>query len=184
MTTAPPHLQKVVFGQSMEGLWRALEPANAAERAAFAKAGVTEGRGWQAAYPLEAYLGILDACASSRFGALEPLARFTAVGRLFFDGYEKTMVGQALMAMLRVLGPRRTLLRLTRNLRSANNFSEAEVEEKAPNHHVVKVKHVAYPGFYKGLLESGCEHAGAKELQVSLLRMSQEHVATYEVRWR
>jgi uncharacterized protein (TIGR02265 family) len=176
--------EKVVFGQSMEGLWRALDPATPAERAAFAKAGVTEPRNWQAGYALPAYMGIVEACASSRFGALEPQARFTAVGRLFFAGYEKTMVGQALMAMLRVLGPRRTLLRLTRNFRSANNFSEGEVEEKAPNHHVVRVKHVVYPGFYQGLIESGCERAGAKELVVALISFSPSGVATYEVRWR
>ena len=54
---------------------------------------------------------------------------------MFWSGYEKTLVGSALTAMLRVLGPKRTLERMTRNFRTANNYTEVTVEalaEKEP----------------------------------------------------
>lgn len=173
--------EKVVFGNSMEGLWRALEPHTPEEKEAFTRAGVT-GKAFSAAYALPEYLAILDACARSRFAGQVPLEQYTSVGRLFFGGYEKTLVGQALMTVLRVIGPRRTLERMTRNFRTANNFSEVEVESLAPNHHRVRFKHVTHPGFYRGIMLSGIQRAGAKDAAVEFFGQ-EGHVATYEVRW-
>lgn len=174
--------EKVIFGNSMEGLWRALEPHTAAEAEAFRRAGVTGGKSFQPAYPLPAYLAILEACAQGRFAGQDPLEQYTQVGRLFFGGYERTLVGQALMAVMRVIGPRRTLERMTRNFRTANNFTEAEAEALAANHHRLVMKHVTYPGFYRGILLSGIERAGARAPAVEFLGR-EGHVATYEVRW-
>lgn len=173
---------KVVFGNSMEGLWRALEPHTPAEAEAFKRAGVTGGKGFQPAYPLPVYLAILDACAQGRFAGQDALEQYTRVGRLFFGGYEKTLVGQALMAVMRVIGPRRTLERMTRNFRTANNFTEAEAESLTATHHRLVMKHVTYPGFYRGILLSGIERAGARDAVVEFLGR-EGHVATYEVRW-
>ncbi len=165
----------------MEGMWRALQPPTPAESAAFKRAGI-DGKKFQAAYPLIQYTDLLDACASSRFGHLEPLQRFTEVGRLFMVGYEKTLVGQALIAVLRVLGPRRMLERMTRNFRTANNYTEVTVEPVAPAHHVVRVTHVTRPGLFIGLLETGLTYAGAQALSVTLLD-HHDKVARYDVRW-
>lgn len=173
--------ERVVFGTSMEGLYRALAPPRPAEEAAFLKAGVT-GKSFAAAYPLAAYTEILDACGASRFPDAAPLERFTEVGRLFFSGYERTLVGTALVALLRVLGPRRTLHRMTRNFRTANNYTEMTVEEFAPNHHLVRVNYVVRPGFFLGIIESGCLRAGAKELSVRLISQEGES-PVYEVKW-
>lgn len=173
--------ERVVFGTSMEGLHRALSPPTPAENAAFIKAGVV-GAKFDSAYPLALYTDILDACAASRFGDKEPLTRFTEVGRLFWSGYEKTLVGSALTAMLRVLGPRRTLDRMTRNFRTANNYTEVTVDSLAPNHHLVRVNYVARPGFYLGIIESGCLRAGAKDLLVKLVETRNDS-PVYEVKW-
>lgn len=173
--------EKVVFGQSMEGIYRALTPHTPQERAAFLKAGVTKDH-FDAAYPLQSWMEILDACAASRFASLDEQARFVEVGRLFFSGFQKTLIGSALMAMLKILGPRRTLERLTRNFRTANNFTEGTLETLAPNHHLVRINYTARPGFYLGLIESGCLHAGARELSVKVLE-TKELATVYEVKW-
>ncbi len=180
MTQPERPTERVVFGPSMEGLHRALQPPTPEEQAAFARAKVADGR-FDPAYPLDVYLSILDACASSRFGACEPLERYTRVGRLFWAGYEKTLVGSALTGLMRVLGPRRTLERMTRNFRTANNYTEIEVERLAPNHHLVRVNYVARTGFYLGIIESGCLRAGAKDLSVVVLEAHESPV--YEVKW-
>jgi uncharacterized protein (TIGR02265 family) len=173
--------EKVVFGQSMEGLYRALTPLTPQERAAFLKAGV-KGEKFDAAYPVQSHLDILDACAASRFAHLPELERYTEVGRLYVRGFEKTLIGSALMAMLKILGPRRTLERLTRNLRTANNFSEGKLTSLSPNHHQVHVNYTVRPGFYRGILESGCTHAGAKGLTVTVLE-TKDFATTYDVKW-
>lgn len=174
---------RVVFASSMEGLWRGLSPANPEELAAFAKAGVVGPTPtFSAGYPVEAYTEIMETAARTRFGHLGELERYTEVGRLFVGGYSKTMVGSALMALLRVLGPRRTLERTTRNIRTANSYTEAQLETLAPNHHRVRVNYVAHPGFYRGIIEGTCLHAGAKELQVNLAEFT-NNAPIYEVRW-
>ncbi len=173
--------EKVVFGQSMEGIYRALSPHTPQERAAFLKAGVT-GEKFNPAYPIANWMEIIDACAASRFAGKPELERFIEVGRLFFSGFQKTLIGSALMAMLKILGPRRTLERLTRNFRTANNFTVGTLESLTPNHHLVHINYTARPGFYLGLIESGCLHAGAKGLSVTVLE-TKDLATTYEVKW-
>jgi len=171
-----------VFSQSMEGLYRALAPHTPKERAAFLAAGVTSDKHFAPAYPVELHVAILDACADSRFSHLPELQRYTEVGKLFFSGFEKTLIGSALMAMLRVLGPRRTLDRLTRNFRTANNFTEGTLTTFAPNHHHVRINYTVRPGFYRGLLESGVRQAGAKDLTVNVVE-TKDFATTYELKW-
>ncbi len=177
----PVDVERVVFGTSMEGLWRALQPCTAAELAAFSRAGV-KGERFDAAYPLDVYSAILDACAQSRYAGLDELERFTRVGRLFIDGYANTLVGQALLGLLRVLGPRRALERTTRNIRTANNYTEATMESVSPVHHMVRVNYVARTGFYRGILETMCARAGAREVQVRVVEERGES-RVYEVKW-
>lgn len=174
--------ERVVFAQSMEGLWRALDPLTPQERAAFLKAGVKKQGDFLPAYPLPQYIEIIDACAASRFASLQELERYTEVGRLFFSGFERTLIGAAMVSMLKVLGPRRTLQRMTRNFRTANNFTDGFVETLAPNHHHVRINYTLRPGFYLGLLDSGCRRAGAQELQARLLE-TKDFSASYELRW-
>jgi len=173
--------EQVVFASSMEGMWRALQPPTPGEAEAFARAGI-DGKRFLPAYPLVQYTDLLDACGASRFGHLETLARFTEVGRLFMVGYEKTLVGQALIAVLRVLGPRRMLDRMTRNFRTANNYTEVTLEPVSPTQHVLRITHVTRPGLFIGLLEKGLTYAGAKQLSVMLLE-HRDKVARFEIRW-
>ncbi len=174
--------EKVVFAQSMEALYRALSPHTPLERAAFAKAQVISGDRFAAAYPVQLHVDILDACAQSRFSQLEEFERYAAIGRLYLLGFEKTLLGSALMAMLKVLGPRRALDRMTRNFRTANNFTEGTVQTFAPNHHWVHINYTVRPGFYFGLLESGCLRAGAKDLVVKVVE-TKNLATTYEIKW-
>ena len=172
---------KVVFAQSMEGLYRALSPHTPEEKAAFLRAGV-KGDHFAAGYSIETWLELLDACASSRFAHLPELERYAAVGRLFFLGFEKTLMGSALLALLKVIGPRRMLDRLTRNFRSANNFTVGTLTSLAPNHHRLHINFTARPGFYLGVIESGCQRSGAQGLSVVALETT-DRGTTYEVKW-
>ncbi|MBL8910451.1 MAG: DUF2378 family protein [Archangium sp.] len=174
--------ERVVFGGSMEGLYRALQPLTPQERAAFLKAGVT-GEKFAAAYPLQQYVDVQNASAASRFAHLPEDDRYFEIGRLFIAGYEKTLLGNAMLAMIRLIGPRRSLDRLTRSMRTANNFSEGTHEALAPNHHRITINFTIRPGFYRGILFASLEHAGAKELQITTAA-TRDMVTTYEVTWK
>jgi uncharacterized protein (TIGR02265 family) len=174
--------EKVVFSQSMEGLYRALSPHTPAERAAFLAAGVKDDTKFAPAYPVDLHIAILDACAASRFAHLPELERYTEVGKLFFTGFQKTLIGSAMLAMLKILGPRRTLDRLTRNFRTANNFSEGTLTTLTPTHHHVHINFTKRPGFYLGLLYSGCLHAGAKDLKITVVE-TKDFATTYDIQF-
>jgi uncharacterized protein (TIGR02265 family) len=175
-------MDKVVFGPSLEGLWRAMDPLTTAEVQAFKEAGVVTAR-FDVAYPLAPYLKILEACATSRFAHLKEQDAYAQVGRLFVDGFSRTVIGQALMGIMSLLGPRRTMHRLTRNFRAANNYTEITLTTLQDNHHQIAVNFVEQPGFYIGVIERTLEYAGAKEAQVTVLERV-DRAPTFEVRWR
>jgi uncharacterized protein (TIGR02265 family) len=174
-------MDKVVFGPSLEALWRAMDPLTAAEAQAFKDAGVVGGR-FDAAYPLAPYLKILEASATSRFGHLQEQDAYVQVGHLFVEGFTRTVIGQALMGIMRLLGPRRTMQRLTRNFRAANNYTEVSVTTLRDNHHQIAVNFVEKPGFYIGVLERTLAHAGAKNAEVTMIAYV-DRSPTFEVRW-
>jgi uncharacterized protein (TIGR02265 family) len=175
-------MEKVVFGPSMEALWRAMRPPNAAELEAFAVAGVRDGHGFDAAYPLAPYLKILDACASSRFGHLPEEAAYAEVGHLFVEGFARTVVGQALLAIMRVMGPRRTLQRMTRTFRTANNYTDVTIEPVSETVVRLKINFVVRPGFYLGVLEHTLAQAGARGVRVTMVE-NENQAPIFEVRW-
>ncbi|MFT3713897.1 MAG: DUF2378 family protein [Archangium sp.] len=181
--SSPPPSERVVFGHSMEGLFRALQPHTPQERAAFLKAGVDGVKKFSAAYPLQQYVDVQNACAASRFAHLPEDERYFEIGRLFMGGYEKTLLGNAMLAMLKLIGPRRALDRLTRSMRTANNFSEGTFTSLAPNHHVITINYTLRPGFYRGILFASLERAGAKDLRISAVS-TKDLVTTYDVTWR
>jgi uncharacterized protein (TIGR02265 family) len=81
-----------------------------------------------------------------------------------------------------VLGPKRALARTTRNIRTANSYTEAELESLAPNHHRLRVNYVVHPGFYRGIIEGTCRYAGAKELHVTVAEFT-NNSPIYDVKW-
>src|SRR5262245_24743804 len=56
------------------------------------------------------------------------------LGGIFFDGYVRTWVGRAAISVMRVLGPRRTMGRMTQNFRSTNNYMQTRMMEVTPSH--------------------------------------------------
>lgn len=174
-------MDKVVFGPSVEALWRAMQPMTPAELEAFRAAGVVDGR-FDAAYALEPYMKILAACATSRYGHLPLEEAYIKVGHLFAEGFGRTMIGQALIGVMKLVGPRRTLQRMTRNFRAANNYTDVQLVTVEDNLHRIKVNYVAQPGFYMGIIQRTCENAGAKNVQVTMVDYVDQS-PTFEVRW-
>jgi uncharacterized protein (TIGR02265 family) len=105
------------------------------------------------------------------------------LGRRFIEGYSETIVGKAMLTALKVLGPRRTLERMSRNFRSGNSYTETKLEAKGPTEFTLWFNEVKEPEFYRGMLVAGVGHAGAKNLEVKTLGHDASG-ASFSIRWQ
>jgi uncharacterized protein (TIGR02265 family) len=94
------------------------------------------------------------------------------------------MLGRAVLSMLRVLGPRRALMRATQNFRAGNNFTESKLNELGPGQFELWMNEVGpYPAFTAGIIHAGLRVAGAKDIAVEMTGYD-GHACTYRINWR
>lgn len=107
-------------------------------------------------------------------------------GRAFIRGYFETAFGRTVLAVLRVLGPLRSLKRMGRNFRTGNNFSETWVHEDGPGDVRLEVNDpiADAPTFIQGLIEVGMGYVKAQDVQVEVESILPNGHVVYRVRWR
>jgi uncharacterized protein (TIGR02265 family) len=161
--------EPLVFQHTVEGLLRALGDRVDHTTAQRLKQHGLDVNKLQPAYPRETWVKLMEVAAEILSpGAPIDEAMFT-FGRRFFDGFTDTFMGRALLAMVRVLGPRRTLERMTRNFRTGNNYSETKLTELAFGKWQLWCNQVTYAQWYRGLITAGVSAAGAKNPSVELV---------------
>ncbi len=173
----------MMFSQAVEGLVRALgehldEPAKDALKAL----GLDLRRPLEPGYPLETWFKVMRYGAALVAPGRSEAEQFELLGRRFIDGYEQTMVGRALLATMRVLGPRRTLERMSRNFRSGNNYTETQLVPKGPTDFELSFNQVKSPEFYRGMLLAGLGRTDARDLAIQLVRHDGQGT-TFRVTW-
>lgn len=135
------------------------------------------------AYPLEDWARAVQVTVEELYPALPVEEAYTEVGRQVVAGYFETLIGRALAAMVRVLGPERTLRRLERNMRGANNYTKSSLTEVTPRRFVVTVNEPGLTRYVvRGILLGGLTLAGAQGLKVEVTRVDGD-TSTYEVTW-
>ena len=114
----------------------------------------------------------------------QPLeASMFQVGTHFLDGYRETFLGRAVLGMIRVLGPRRTLQRATQNFRSGNNYTETRVTELSPTCIELWMNEVGpYPTFTAGVMHAALSSAGV-EPTITVWAFD-GHACTYRCAWK
>ncbi len=176
--------EKLIFSQTFEGLLRSLGGGKISPRlaAGLKERGVDPGKPLLPAYPKEDFTAVITFLARELHPGLPVDAAITQIGRGFMDGYGETMVGRAMLAMIRLIGPRRTLERVTRQFRTGNNYSDTRLTERGPCEFDLWVNEVIIPGWYVGIIGRGVELSGAKDVKVELV--SQDAAGgTFRVRW-
>lgn len=173
--------EPLVFAAAFESLLRVWgEQHRPAAREALKGAGVNVDR-LDPAYPLRTWAAALEVTARGAFPDVPLDDALFRVGRGVVERYAESTVGGALFNVLRVMGPPRALQRLTRNLRTTNNFSDATVTMRGPTDFEVVLNLAAAPQFERGLLTAGLEKVGAREVKVTLV--AQGEGATFDVSW-
>lgn len=176
--------EPVLFAQTMEAVERALGPLlTEAEKDRFAALGVDVRRALDPAYPLPVWLAV-NAHAASLVAPGQPSdVQQETLGRRFIDGYDQTLLGSAMLALLKVVGPRRTLERMTRNFRSGNNYTETRLEAVGPTEYRLHFNLVHQPTFYRGMLAEALRRTGARDLTVDVVSHAADGAAVFRVAW-
>ncbi len=175
---------KLIFAQTFEGLFRALgDKLDAPLVAELRTLGVDPTTELKPAYPLDVFLQVVRRVGQTLAPGAPEAEQSELAGRRFILGYGHTMVGRAMLGMMRVIGPRRTLERLSRQFRTGNNFSETTLKELSPGAFELWVNQCKNPGWYRGIIAAGLEHAGARDVSVEVVRHGEEG-GTFHVRWR
>ena len=134
------------------------------------------------AYPRATWEAVLGAIAEELYPRVPYDEAHRLVGRRLSQAYNETAIGRAVAESLRVRGPEHALERMSRTLRSGNNYAETRLTRTGENAFELWVNETnGSPGYIQGVLETVMENAGAKaEIEV---RSSGGQAATYSIRW-
>lgn len=176
-------MEKLVFGHSVEAFLRAVRPAlNASFADELKRLGIDTAKPLLPAYPVDVLREALLLGAKKLNPSLSDHDALVALGRRYVEGYGETLVGKALRTAIRLIGPKRTLERLAKQFRTANNYSETKVTQQAPGRALLWCNDVSHPAWYEGLIAGTLEVTGATSVTVTLSRHDAEG-AFFDVTW-
>jgi uncharacterized protein (TIGR02265 family) len=174
-----------VFSQTFEGLYlRALGPEmNALCKRQLKEIGVDLEKPLLPAYAFDVWMKSIAVAAQALFPELPQTEARNLLGQKLVGGYDQTMIGRAMLSMLKVLGPRRTLERAAHNFRTGNNFTVTRLSRISDRTMDLWMNEVGpYPEFSQGIIQAGIVKSGAKEPVVEVTGYD-GHGATYRVSW-
>lgn len=177
--------EQVLFSTAVESLYRQALKGRLSEvlKLRLRHAGLDLNRPLLPAYPRRVWVRALELTAEELYPGLPREEAMEQLGQAFIEGYARTLVGSAVMSMSRLLGPGRTLSRLARSLRTANNYSEARLTAHAANRYALWLNEPAdTEGFMEGALRAGLRMAGAREPHISRTRAGPE-ACEYTLSW-
>ena len=137
----------------------------------------------QPAYPMEVVTRAFAIVRASLYPGMSEEHALHALGLSSLRGYTETLLGKALLQILKLIGVRRSLLRMHTSMRSGNNYLETFSTVVSNTCIDLKFSDVsAMPSFYRGLIEEGGRMAHAKNLRVTSVA-SEPPGHTFRVEW-
>ncbi|MCP3164014.1 DUF2378 family protein [Myxococcus qinghaiensis] len=177
--------ERVIFGNTVDSLYlKTLDRDLSYElRNQLRELGMDLDAPLQAAYPHTVWVRCLDEVGRALYPEkpLEEARRRLA--RRMIEGYAQTVMGSAVLTLARVLGPMRSLGRMTHNFRSGNNFTQTRVNVVNPTTAELWFNEPEVTeGFVEGVLEEGLHRIGVRGLTISRTRHDAES-CTYRIEW-
>ena len=177
-------MQKLIFDYTVQSNLRVLGQPLAPEHVPGLTAlGVDPSRPLLPAYPVETYTALIDFITGQLWPGLSRDEAGYELGRAFMRSYRETLMGKAVFSVTKVLGPHRTLERMSRNFRSANNYTETRLRKVVPSTYELWFNYALRTAYFRGLLSEGLERAGAKGLSVTLAASGPNGEATFRISW-
>jgi uncharacterized protein (TIGR02265 family) len=178
-------LQPRVFGHLFEALFQnalagRLSPI-ALEQ--LRRLGVDVSKRLEPVYPLPLWMAALTVAARDVYPSLELDQAYEQLGEACMEGFSATLVGRAVVAALRLIGPERAMLQAQSTFRSTNNYAQLSHRKVGPGHFRIWINEVGHcPTFTVGMLRAGLGAAGAPSAHVEVAAYD-GHGCTYDVRW-
>lgn len=135
------------------------------------------------AYSVEVARRAVTICAARLNPSMQTEAALEAFGRRFVERYTETLIGRALLVAGKMLGPKRLLERLAKQLRTANNYQETKVTHLEAGHSELWCNEVMHGPWYAGIIAQTLINVGAKDATVTVTR-NDEQGAIFDVRWK
>lgn len=172
---------RVAFASLFESLERIMAPLDDQTRERLKAAGIDFSR-LLPAYPIETWYAGIE-LAMSRFDpAMSDAEKQHHFGVRLVEVYGETLVGRAIYAMMRLIGPERTIQRATRSFRTATNFLDTTAVMHGPRDWELTMNEVVFPHRYPGFFARVLTLAGAKNVQTRLTALTDTH-ASYRSTW-
>jgi len=177
--------QQLVFNNSVEGLLNSIrERLSPTMKEKLRALGLDADRKLDPGYPAQKWASFVKYLAAELYPGVDEPEALRQIGRRTVDSYAEGLVGSALFTMLRLVGPDRTIGRMTKNLRTGSNYMETRSTQLGPRRYEVWINNVSgVPGFYSGLLESGMQHSGARD-PVATVEKTDGLECTYVIEWK
>lgn len=175
----------VIFQHTVEGLFAHGIPEQVTPRLKdrLRTIGVDLDRRLDPAYPRSVWNQVLHITREEAFSTLTEEQGFFQLGRRTVEGYTETLLGRAAAALAKVIGPRRTLSRMSHNLRSAGNYNQTRFSELPDGGVALWVNEaILSPQFLAGIIEASARIAGAKDVRVEVAQ-TDDSGCTYHVHW-
>ncbi|PZR15474.1 MAG: hypothetical protein DI536_08480 [Archangium gephyra] len=154
---APGSNSKLIFSSSVEPLikisWEKLKPETKQQLNALR---IGPPHKTEPAYPEEVWARAVKIIGGELFPGVAAEEQHRSLGRATVEQFTEGVLGKAMFSAARLFGTRRTLERLSHNLRSGANFIETRFTVLGPDSYELWLNDVSdVPGFYAGLLSAG-----------------------------
>ncbi|NMO20991.1 DUF2378 family protein [Pyxidicoccus fallax] len=172
MTTRKPVPveQRHVYVQVVEGLLQHALHGQISPRLKqrLKQVGVDLDRPLLPVYPVSLWMHCLTIIAEETYPGVPREEAFRRLAEAHVQGYGRTVIGRAVYGVMRLLGPRRLVLRLPQTLRATDNYTEAELIERGPTTYEMRMNSaVDAPGYVEALFEGMLRVGGADSPQVT-----------------
>lgn len=178
-------VDKLWFSQSIEGLFvRGVgERMTPALRAQLLELGINL-KNLKPAYDAAVVTQAIRVTGKALFAEKFEPEQLRAMGALFMHGFAQTLMGKALVQLMKVVGPRRSLQRMERNFRTGGNYIESRFESLGEGKAQVWFNDVSgIPDFYAGIIQRGGEFSGAKNMAITFAPVTNSE-CTFVVDWK
>ncbi len=176
----------LIFHHTIQGFFSRAFPGGVPPglKAQLRTAGVDLDKPLLPAYPMETWSRCIELSAPFAFPEDMPQEAWRRLGERMIDGYQETMIGRAMFATLKLLGPRRMLQRSRKNFRSGNNYTDVVLSDVSPTEMDLwfNETHEVLRHFVAGIVLAGMRVGGAEAPHVDVLRTDARGV-TYRASW-
>ncbi|MCU0698456.1 MAG: DUF2378 family protein [Myxococcaceae bacterium] len=151
--------ERLIFGSSVEALLKTASGKVSKDTdAKLRRLGMALDRKLEPAYPATNWAEAVRLIGADLFPNESPEKQANKLARLTVKNFAETVMGKAMFTAARVFGARRSLQRMTHNLRTGANFIETRFTEIDETTHELWISDVSgVPGFYAGLVEAGSD---------------------------